>query len=122
MVIFLDTYAIIEIDKGNIDYKKYILNPLAVITTIFNIVEVYFVYLKLYNKQEAERIYGIIKSINIEVDDIILKEAMEFKLANEKMRFSFADCIGYISALRYKAKFLTGDFAFKNLGNVEFVK
>ncbi|MBI4155469.1 PIN domain-containing protein [Candidatus Woesearchaeota archaeon] len=122
MVIFLDTYAIIEIDKGNISYKKYTLKPLSAITTLFNIIEVYFVYLKIYNKKEAERIFNIIKPLVIHVDDFILKEAMEFKLINEKIRFSFADCIGYTTALKYKAKFLTGDFAFKNLDNVEFVK
>ena len=58
----------------------------------------------------------------IPINDGIIKEAMKFKLAHLKKRFSFADCIGYMTALKIKAKFVTGDYAFKGLENVEFIK
>ena len=35
---------------------------------------------------------------------------------------SIPDCIGFIVAKRYGVKFLTGDEAFRNFDNVEFVK
>ncbi len=122
MVIFLDTYAIIEIDKGNSNYRKYSLEPIEAITTIFNLIEVHFYYLKNYDEKEADKIYNIIKMIVIPVDDFITKDANRFKLAYLKKRYSFADCVGYITALRYKSKFLTGDYAFKGMENVEFVR
>ena len=51
-----------------------------------------------------------------------IKYANNFKLANLKKRFSFADCIGYVAALKLNAKFVTGDYAFKGMQGVEFVR
>ena len=122
MVIFLDTYAIIEIAIQNPSYKPYELNSEEAITTIFNLTEVHFYYIKNFGVEEAEKAYGKIKSIVVPIDDSIIKEANSFKLKNIKKRFSFADCIGYATARKYNAKFLTGDYAFKGLEGVEFVK
>ena len=122
MVIFLDTYAIVEIDTDNPRYRKYVLDSTDAATTIYNLSEIYFVYLKKFGQKEADEIYEIAKGMVIPIDDNIIKEAMKFKLAHLKKRFSFADCIGYMTALKIKAKFVTGDYAFKGMENVEFVK
>lgn len=122
MVIFLDTYAIIEIAIQNPNYKSYSLDSEEAITSMFNLMEVHFYYLKNYGIVEAEKIYNVIKPLIIRIDDSIIKDANEFKLKHFKKRFSFADCIGYITARRYNAGFLTGDYAFKGLESVEFVK
>ena len=122
MVIFLDTYAIVEIDTDNPIYRKYVLDSTDAATTIFNLSETYFVYLKKFGQKEADEIYEIAKGMVIPIDDDIIKEAMKFKLAHLKKRFSFADCIGYMTALKLQAKFITGDYAFKGMENVEFVK
>ena len=122
MVIFLDTYAIIEIATDNPNYRKYALESTEVITTLFNLIEVHFYYLKNYGQNEADKIYNIVKTIVILIDDSIIKEANRFKHIYLKKRFSFADCIGYVTAKNYKAEFLTGDYAFKSLDNVEFVR
>ena len=122
MVIFLDTYAIIEIAIGNPNYKKYVLDSKDAVTTVFNLMEVHFYYLKNFGKEEADKAYNVVKALVIPIDDSIIKEANGFKLANLKKRLSFADCIGYSTALKYKAKFLTGDYQFKNMENVEFVR
>jgi predicted nucleic acid-binding protein len=121
MVIFLDTYAIIEIDKGNLNYRKYTLESITFITTSLNLMELNFYYLKHHGQKKADEIYNNVKPIVINIDDSIIKEANKFKLAHLKKRFSFADCIGYVTALKFNAKFLTGDYAFKGLKNVEFV-
>ena len=121
MVIFLDTYAIIEISLANPSYRKYILDSKDAITTVFNLMETHFYYLKNFGKEEAEKAYSIVKALVMPIDDSIIKEANAFKLANLKKRLSFADCIGYITALKFNARFLTGDYAFKGLNNVEFV-
>ena len=122
MVIFLDTYAIIEIAAGNPSYKQYALNSGDGVATIFNLSEVYFYYLKNFGEKEAEKIYGVVKPLSVPIDDSIIKAAMRFKLAHQKKRYSIADCIGYFTALKLNLKFLTGDYAFKYLENVEFVK
>ena len=122
MVVFLDTYAIVEIDTNNPRYRKYVLDSTDVATTIFNLSEVYFVYLKKFGEKEADEIYEIVKVMVVPTDDDIIKEAMKFKLTHQKKRLSMADCIGYITALKLNAKFVTGDYAFKGLENVEFVR
>lgn len=122
MVIFLDTYAIIEIAIDNPKYRKYALEPINALTTILNIIEVHFYYLKNHGQDEADTIYNIIKPMVIPIDDSIIKEANRFKLSHLKKRLSFADCIGYITARKYKAKFLTGDYMFKDLEGVEFIR
>lgn len=122
MVIFLDTYALIEIDKGSLNYKEFSLEPIKAITTVYNLVEVHFYYLKNYGEKEANLIYDIVKDLVVKIDDSIVKEANIFKIKNLKKRLSFADCIGYLTALKYKAKFLTGDYQFKGMENVEFVR
>jgi len=120
-MVFLDTYAIMEVDKGNPAYKEYSLKPIDAMTTIFNLIDVYFIYLKRFGETEADRIYENVKPMVMAIDDFIVKEAMKFKLKYPKKRYSIADCIGYLTALKYGAKFLTGDYAFKGLENVEFV-
>ncbi|MEK6868646.1 MAG: PIN domain-containing protein [Nanoarchaeota archaeon] len=122
MVVFLDTYAIIEIAIQNPSYKPYELSSEEAIATIFNLTEIHFYYLKNFGIEEAEKAYNKVKSIIIPIDDSIIKEANTFKLKNLKRRFSFADCIGYVTARRYNVKFLTGDYSFKDLEGVEFVK
>ena len=119
---FLDTYALIEICSGNENYKNYVFDPEQAICTIFNLMEAHFFFLKKFGQIKADEIYELIKPIYVEIDDSLLKEANAFKLLHLKKRFSFADCMGYMAALRLNAKFITGDYAFKNFENVEFVK
>ena len=122
MQYFLDTYALIEIFTQNPEYKDYTVNPIEAGTTIFNIMELHFYYLKNFGNEEAERIYNLVGPLLIGTDDDIIKEANKFKLANLKKRLSFTDCIGYVTSITLKLKFVTGDYAFKGMENVKFVK
>jgi len=122
MQYFLDTYALIEIAKQNPDYEDYAINPIEAGTTIFNIMELHFYYLKNFGNEEAERIYNLVSPLLISTDDDIIKDANKLKLANLKKRFSFTDCIGYVASIRLNLKFVTGDYAFKGIESVEFVK
>ena len=118
---FFDSYAIIEIIRGNENYLNF--KDLQIVTTTLNIAEVYFFLLKEYNEQTAD--YWV-KKLNFELINIIkLKatiEATKLKFRNIKERLSYADCIGYITAKELNIKFLTGDIKFKGRENVEFVK
>ncbi len=120
MVIFLDTYAMVEIFEGNKNYLTY--RTANIDITRFNLFEFYYVILSKYGKEKADRVFRNYRNVSKEVSDDILKSAAEFKLEHKKKRFSFTDCIGYKYAESIGAKFLTGDYLFKGFPNVEFVQ
>ena len=122
MKYFFDTYALIEIIMQNPGYRSYTLSPIEACTTAFNLMELHFYYLKNFGNEEAERMYTLVSPLIISTDDDIIKDANKLKLANLKKRLSFTDCIGYITALKLNLRFVTGDYAFKGMENVEFVK
>lgn len=120
MVIFLDTYAMVEIFEGNQKYLLY--KSMNFVTTRFNLFEFYYVVLSKYGKEKADIVFENYKNIAKEVSDDVLKSAAFFKLEHKKKRFSFTDCIGYKHAESIGGKFLTGDYLFKRFPNVEFVQ
>lgn len=117
---FFDSYAIIEILNGNPNYAKYVNEP--VVLAIFNLIEIYWFAIREYSDNESEQIYEHYRQSIVEVGDEILKEAVKFRKKLKNRDLSYADCIGYIYALKSNLKFLTGDNEFKDLRNVEFVE
>ena len=118
-VYFFDTYALIEIINGNKNYENY--KKSQAITTILNLYELYYNLLKEHH-EEAKTYFVKILDLCVEIYPEFIIEASEFKLKHIKKNLSYADCLGYIMALRFGVKFLTGDKQFENLENVEFVK
>ncbi len=119
--VFLDTYAIYEIIRGNPSYERYT-HGISAITTRLNLMELYYGLLLTKDKKTADRYYDAFSRYVVEVDDIAVRMAMDFKFANKDKRFSYVDCIGYIIARQRNIKFLTGDREFKNMPGVEYVK
>ena len=117
---FFDTYAIIEIIRGNTNYEKY--KREAIVTSSLNIGELYYINLKKHGKKTADYYYKNIKPDYLEITPICVVKAFYFRFINKKKGFSLIDCIGYILALDHGLIFLTGDIAFKGISNVEFVK
>ena len=117
---FFDTYAIFEILHKNINYEKYITEP--IITSLLNLGELYYGFLKDGNKNSAEEWKKKLENCIIGFDSEIIAKAMNFRYANKKKNFSFIDCVGYTIAAENKLIFLTGDEQFKRIANVEFVK
>lgn len=117
---FFDSYAIIEMLKGNKNYSRYFKKPIVI--TIFNLAEIYWAILKNFDKEKADNIYEYVKEFVVEISDEVMKKAMKFKIKNKKRNLSYADCIGYTYAIKNGLLFLTGDKEFENLKNVEFVK
>jgi len=122
--LFADTYAIIEILKGNENYRRY--RDIKLITTDFNILELSYVLIRYYSKSKALEIISDVRD-NIEVTDVNdsdFVESSEFRIKSnrEGKKLSLIDCLGYIVAKRLKIKFLTGDKEFRDLEGVEFVK
>ena len=50
------------------------------------------------------------------------KAAMKFRKQHKRKRLSYADCVGYVYAMRHGMMFLTGDKEFAAFDHVEFVK
>ena len=118
MKLFLDTYAMIEIVRGNEKYARYLDEESH--TNIFNLYELYYILLRDFEKETAKKYFESFKKFCIEVKDGWIFLASEFKLKNKNV--SFADALGYITAKENMFSFLTGDSTFKELENVEFVK
>ncbi len=118
--IFFDTYAFFEILRNNPSYKRF-WGSFSVVTTRLNLMELYYGLLKNYDAKTAGHVYNYLLHAAVDIDDAAIKEAMQFRFQNRKRKLSYADCIGYIVAMRNNIKFLTGDKQFKNFPNVEFV-
>ena len=118
--LYYDSYAIIEYVNGNLRYDKYF-KDYEGITTLYNVMEVYYAILREENELKAKEVLEMLKSIVIypSFDDI--EEAMKFRLRHKLKRFSYADCLGYILAKKRNIKFLTGDKGFMDIPNVIFV-
>lgn len=114
-----DTYALLEIISGNLNYASYLDDEILINDFIF--AELCY---KLIRDADEKAGFYIDKYAEFrkELDAETIKEAMLFRNNNKKKNFSPADCISYIMALRLNVKFLTGDGDFEHMENVEFVK
>ena len=117
-IYFFDTYAIIEILKGNDNYEKYKKNK--VLTGILNIIELHYFLLRR-DEQLARKITLDYSKFILPLTLDIIFEANIFRYKNKRKKISTADSIGYVLALKNNILFLTGDKEFKGLDNVEFV-
>ncbi|MBI2448756.1 PIN domain-containing protein [Candidatus Pacearchaeota archaeon] len=120
MKYFLDTYAIVEIIKGNPNYKHILTSEFS--TSIFNLYELLYILLRDYNEEIAKKYYFQFYEFIIDIDDDYIFDASKFKLEHKKLNISYTDALGYIIALKNNIEFLTGDEDFKKFDNVEFVK
>lgn len=117
---FCDTYALIEIIGGNKNYEEY--GDASLITSEFNLIELYCHFLKTYGKEKAEQYFNHWLDVCVKIPHTSIKIGMEIKLANKKEKLSYIDCIGYAFCLQNDIIFLTGDSKFENKTCVEFVK
>jgi len=121
---FFDSYALIEIITGNENYKGY--TKSKVIITKINLIECYNSWISEMGEEKADYYFSFFKPCCIEILDKDIKDGVKFRIhlksKNKKINPSYIDCIGYVISLRLNIKFLTGDNAFKDLPNVEFVK
>ena len=117
---FLDTYAMIELIEGGENYRRFIGSKFY--TSIFNLYELNYTLLRLYDDEIAARYFNRFKKNIIGFTDKNIFDASMFKHKYKKRKLSYADCIGYIVAKDNGMKFFTGDKEFEDLDNVEFVK
>ena len=119
--LFFDTYALYGIALGSENYKLYT-SGFRIITTIMNLYELYFRLIQDNFLFEAEKFFEKFLPDCMQIKPDVIKDAARFRLKNKKLDLSYVDALGYITAQRYDAPFLTGDKSFRRLPNVEFVK
>ncbi len=119
---FFDTFALIEITRGNANYNQYI-NDKGIVTTKLNLMELYYCLLREHDKSIAESYFSKLNRYCIDFDDDTLKEAMQIKLKqrNANKNWSYIDALGYVIAKSMDIPFLTGDREFKDIENVIFI-
>lgn len=120
MGFFFDSYAIIEILLSNGSFKKYSNEEMTI--TVLNLIEVSQYFMEHFDEEKASIICKKLNENIVELsnEDILL--AVKFRSENKRKSLSYADCIGYTYAKTHHLLFLTGDDAFKQMDNVEFVK
>ena len=122
--LFADTYALVEILKGNPAYEKY--SQKELISSEFNIFELAYAMYRDFGRTDSINMLSFLRS-RIEVispEDLDYLEASRFRLSNNKKgkKLSLIDSLGYICSKRLKIRFLIGDREFKNIEEVEYIK
>lgn len=117
---FFDTYAIIEILKGNPKYAHYTEVDYAI--TNLNLIELHYYVLRTFGETAAEVATSKALKNVVPFNTAIITSANKFRLKNKLKEFSTADCIGYAYALQNSLLFVTGDKEFEGLSGVEFVR
>ncbi len=122
--LFADTYALIELLKGNPNYERYSREYL--IATEFNILELTYALYREFGRNEAAKIIESVRDC-IEIlptEDSDYLDASEFRKSANKTgkKLSLIDALGYSCSCKQRIKFLTGDKEFMEIENVEFIK
>ncbi|MBO3753829.1 MAG: PIN domain-containing protein [Candidatus Brockarchaeota archaeon] len=115
-----DTYAIIEIIRGNANYEKYVGS--SMIITKLTLFELVYYLLKNFKKPVVKRYLAAYGRFVQEFDEPVILESAVIKLKFKDRNLSMTDCVNYVLARFLGVKLLTGDEKFKDLENVEFIK
>ena len=119
-LILADTYALVEIIKGNKNYSRFA--NYQHLTTKISLSELYYYLLRIYDEDKANSYLLKYWDFIISLTQNAISKGMKYKYGNKKERLSYADCLGYQAAQELGIRFLTGDEKFRDKENVEFVK
>lgn len=117
---FFDSYAIIELLRGNPQYLPY--GEKAVTITFLNLMEVVHSVVMEFGEKKGKEIYEKFQGDVQGVDWPIILQMTQLKQKLHRRNVSYADCLGYAFAQQKGMLFLTGDKEFKGLPGVEFVE
>ena len=118
-IFLFDTYAIIEIIRGNPNYEKYL--DCGIVINEFIFAELCYQLIRLHSKNKENYLKNYSQVLK-RCSPTTIEKAMKFRFKNKNKKMSMTDCISYTMALKLNIKFLTGDKEFKQMSNVEFQK
>ena len=116
----LDTYALIEINNGNLKFAG-LLNEDVIITDL-TFAEFYGNIFRKYDKKTADYWHRKLEFFCRPVSRDILLKSVIFRIEHAIENLSLFACVGYVYSLENNYKFVTGDNAFKNKEGVVFIK
>jgi hypothetical protein len=114
-----DTYAIMEIIRGNQNYKEFLDKKIVINNFIF--AELSYILFR-DNYPNAELLLNKYSKFIIAIKPSMIIEAMKFRYENKEKNLSMTDCVSYLMSKDLNLKFLTGDKEFEKLDNVKFIK
>jgi uncharacterized protein len=120
---FLDSYAIIEMAKGNPNYLPFQDEP--AITSRSNLLEVYYILLQLEEEKLAKACLTALGPLAVELQLDLIPTIARLRLRQlgaTGRRFSYSDASGYVYARENGYAFLTGAHEFEGLPDVTFVR
>ena len=121
---YADTYALVEILKGNPAYERYAGEEL--ITSEFNMLELAYALTRDYGEEKAIEILRTVRAFIAIVqprdEDYARASTLRLELKRQGRNLSLIDALGYVLAKRLNTRFLTGDSEFKGLDGVEYVR
>jgi hypothetical protein len=120
---FADSYAIIEMLKGNENYLLF--QNERLITTEFNICEVGFAVCREFPADATRVLKMVRKMVTLHAtrdEDYCSGAAWRKEASGQGKKLSTIDCVGYSVANRLNIPFLTGDREFADMDNVQFVR
>ena len=117
---YLDTYALIEISKGNPHFSHYLSQQFIILD--LTLAEFYGVLLREDGERTADYWFKKLQPYSINTDQLTLIEAVKFRHQQKERNISFFDAVGYVYSLKNNYHFVTGDKEFENLKGVEFRK
>ncbi len=123
MEYYLDSYAIVELAKGNPRYLSY--QKARGRTSTLNLLEVYYVFLQEGREDLAELCFGKHRKHAVDFPDEVLKGAARLRLQQKGatgQRLSYVDALGYTYAQEHGLRFLTGAAEFQGWPGVEWVR
>ena len=121
---YADTYALVEILKGNPAYERYAMEEL--ITSEFNMLELAYALTRDYGEERAVETLRIVRAfITIAQPrdkDYARASTLRLELRKQGRNLSLIDALGYVLAKRLNIRFLTGNREFKDLDGVEYAR
>lgn len=122
--LFADTYALIELLKGNPNYEDY--SQAYLVATEFNIFELTYALFRDFGHDEAAKVVSLTRD-KIEIvltEDSDYLSASEFRKSTNRTgkKLSLVDALGYSCSRKLGIRFLTGDKEFFEMENVEYIK
>lgn len=116
----LDTYALVEISKGNKRFSALLNEEFAI--TDFTMAEFYALFYKESREDTAKYWHDKLSPYCRQVSRSTIIKALKYRVDNRKENLSVFDCVGYIFSLENNLKFVTGDQAFKYKEGVMFIQ
>jgi predicted nucleic acid-binding protein len=107
MIYFYYSYAVVEYLNNNPKFAAYFESNTGFLT-VMNVMEVYYSSLLDAEIEKANVVIDKLWQLIVHPSKDTIKRAMQFRLKHKKRKLSCADCIGYVSALDSRVKFLTG--------------